>query len=106
MVHCEREEPRPLNHASFEIRATPPSLLNGFHHGVGDDALCILPNAKILEFAVIGEEVGAGEEAARGESVGAVNTIDEVGVGFMFEGHCCCVRIDNPRFRRGAGACR
>lgn len=41
--------------------------------GKGNDALCILPNAKVLDFAVAGEEVGAGEEAAEGEGVGAVD---------------------------------
>jgi hypothetical protein len=41
--------------------------------GKGNDALCIFPNAKVLDFAVLVGDVGVGEEAARGEGVGTVN---------------------------------
>jgi len=41
--------------------------------GKGNEALCVLPNAEVLDFAVLVEEVGAGEEAAEGEGVGAVD---------------------------------
>jgi len=41
--------------------------------GKGNDALCVLPNAELLNFAVFVEEVGAGEEAAGGEGMGAVD---------------------------------
>jgi hypothetical protein len=41
--------------------------------GKGNDPLCVLPNAKVLDFAVISEELGAREEAAGGEGVGAID---------------------------------